>query len=145
MMAPHFSVHAVLAASTILGLLSGCGRGRAVEDYVPQSDTARAALERTLVAWKKGNPYGTIRDDSPAVDPFDARWQAGEKLESFTIGEEVPGQQHPHFKVTIQLEGQEPESNTYLVIGIDPLLVFRDVDYKKATGTGGSPDSSSEM
>lgn len=121
------------AAVAILTCGLGCG-GSGTARYVPTSSTARKALETALETWKSGAAHGPITSSKPTINVFDARWQAGGKLESYTIIEEVEGEEHPQFTVRLQLAGQPEETLAYRVIGIDPLLVFRDVDYKKATG-----------
>lgn len=121
------------AAVAMLVLSLGCGDG-GMTRYVPTSSTARKTLETALETWKSGAEHGPITTSKPAINVFDARWQAGGKLESYEIIEEIKGLEHPQFKVRLQLAGQPEETLTYRVIGIDPLLVFRDADYKKTTG-----------
>ena len=112
----------------------GCS-GKPTSAYIPRSSSAKEALQRSLDAWKSGKPHGTLTDRSPAIDVFDARWQAGRKLESFTIGNEIVGQEHPMFKVTLKVEGEnETEDTSFHIVGIDPLHVFRNADFLKATG-----------
>ncbi len=114
--------------------LSGCG-GDGTEAYVQTSESARAALEASLTAWKNGEPHGTIKSGDTEIDVFDARWRDGEKIDSFSIGEELPGDPHKEFRVTLRLTGAlEDEECTYKVMGIDPILVFRSEDYDTATG-----------
>lgn len=103
-------------------------------DYIPDSTDARTALETALTAWQSGAAHGPITTSSPTLNVFDARWQAGQKLEKFEILEELPGKDRPEFQVRMQLAGKPEETLTYLVIGIDPLQIFRDADYKRATG-----------
>jgi hypothetical protein len=116
-----------------VGMSLGCG-GNPHDRYEPAASAARQAVDSALSTWKAGTKYGPIKDDSPEINVFDARWQAGKKLESYEILEEVKEQPHPQFKVRIKLAGKPEEINEYLVVGIDPLLVFRDTDYKKASG-----------
>jgi hypothetical protein len=120
-------------ALTICVLSLGCGSG-GITRYVPTSTTAKKTLETALETWKSGAVHGPITSSKPAINVFDARWQAGEKLDSYEIIEEVKGSEHPQFKVRLQLKGQPEEMLFYRVIGIDPLLVFRDADYKKTIG-----------
>jgi hypothetical protein len=123
--------HVVLMS--LLGLcLTGCGNSTA--RYIPSGNTARTALQTALTTWKDGTAHAPIKTGKPEINVFDARWQAGKKLESFEILEEITGQEQPQFKVRLQLKGQPEETITYLVVGIDPLLVFRDADYRRATG-----------
>jgi hypothetical protein len=110
----------------------GCG-GKSIESYKPKSDTARQAVTKALDAWKSGQALATI-PGPPAIDTFDARWRSGAKLEQYSIEEEIKGQEHPQFKVRMKLAGKAEEAVEYIVVGIDPLLVFRKEDYQKATG-----------
>lgn len=114
-------------------LLVGCG-GNSTSKYIPASTTAREALTTALTAWQSGTAYGPLEQANPKINVFDARWQAGKELQTFEILEEVPGQEHPEFKVRMQLQGQPEEVLTYRVVGLDPLLIFRDADYQRATG-----------
>jgi hypothetical protein len=34
----------------------------------------------------------------------------------------------------MQLAGKPEETLTYIIVGIDPLQIFRDADYKRASG-----------
>ena len=113
--------------------VSGCSSDR-TDDYIPDSTDARTALEIALNAWQSGAPYEPITSSSPTLNVFDARWQAGQKLERFEILEELPEKERPEFKVKMQLAGKPEETLTYIIIGIDPLQIFRDADYQRATG-----------
>ena len=88
-----------------------------------------------LQAWRVGTAYGPIKDSKPDINVFDVRWQAGKKLESYEILEDVKNADQPEFKVRLKLEGEPEETATYLVIGIDPINVFRDVEYKQSAQT----------
>lgn len=112
--------------------LVGC-RGKSIESYDPQKDVARQAIEKSLSTWKSGKPLATI-PGTPAIDTFDTRWRSGTKLKDFSILEEVPEQEHPQFKVQLQFAGKPAETSEFIVIGIDPLLVFRKEDYLKVSG-----------
>ncbi len=124
---------------TVLTLISlgvgflGC-RGNATDRFIPTNATARKAIETALSTWKEGAKHGPITSVTPNLNVFDARWQAGSRLEEFQILEEVTGKQHPQFKVKLKVQGKPEETIEYLVVGIDPLLVFRDADYKRASG-----------
>lgn len=122
----------IVSCALMLVSVAGCG-GNSIESYKPKSASARQAIEKSLDAWKSGKSLATI-SGSPAIDTFDARWRSGAKLEEFTILEEVPNEEHPQFKVRVKLANKSEETNEYIVVGIDPLLVFRKEDYQKATG-----------
>ncbi len=130
MISSHFL--RVIGGLTVLLFTAGCGNSTA--RYIPAAAKARAALHTALETWKSGTAHGPIQTSKPAINVFDARWQAGKKLESFEILEEITGKEQPQFKVKLKLAGVEEETATYLVVGMDPLLVFRDADYRKATG-----------
>jgi hypothetical protein len=118
----------------VLGSFAGCG-GESHDRYIPAADQAREALEAALTAWKDGKPYQTIETTTPAVQPFDARWQAGKKLQQFEILEQLEAAGPKQFKVRMTVEGSEPgEEVTYHVLGNDPLNVFRDADLERAGG-----------
>ena len=124
-----------LAATVLLSLffLSGCSGGNSPSRYEPSKQVARSAIDSALKTWKTGVPLGEIAG-KPAINMFDERWQSGKKLESYEILEEVAGSEHPQFKVRLKVTGSAEEVNEFLAVGIDPLLVFREKDYRKATG-----------
>lgn len=125
----HSSVFILLLAVS----MHGCGSGESVDRYIPEAEKARTSLETALNAWKSGAPVKTIEADGYKIDVFDARWRDGAKLESFEIVSEEVGAERPTYVVKTRIKAKDAE-NKYLVIGIDPILVFRDVDYKKANG-----------
>lgn len=137
----HFQLTSLRRSWVWLSLavaVSGCGKA-SHDQFVPQATSARAALETALKAWQSGAAYDTIKSATPAVQPFDARWQSGAKLKSFEIVREMPqeGQEPKKFEVRVELEGAESITDAYLVLGKDPLHVFREQDYQKASGVGG--------
>lgn len=128
----HRRLSQVICSFACVLLLLGCSHS--TSRYIPAAADARAALQSALDTWKGGAKHGPITSSQPEINLFDARWQAGKKLQSFEILEEVTGQEQPQFKVRLKLDGAAEETATYLVVGIDPLHIFRDADYRKATG-----------
>ena len=127
----------VIPLMVILGLFIGCG-GPPEKKYIPQANMARGALEAALGHWKSGAKHGPVEDFTVPVNVFDARWQNGKKLESYEILDEVPSDGPKIFLVKMKLEEDKEEAEIkYHVVGKDPLLVFREQDYNKASGTGG--------
>ena len=121
---------------TLFLLAIGCGESD--RKYIPSQSTARGALEAALKAWKSGAAHGTVKSFQVPVDTFDARWQAGKKLEQFEILREEPSEGPKTFVAKMKLaDDKEEQEVTYLVLGKDPLLVFRKEDYNKASGMGG--------
>lgn len=124
----------LISSAALSGWAAGCG-GKSRESYLPAASTARGTLQMVLQTWQSGTAFGPIKDSKPAINVFEGRWQAGQKLESYEILEEVKNADQPEFKVRIKLEGEPQETATYLVIGIDPINVFRDVEYKQSSQT----------
>ena len=117
--------------------VAGCG-GQSEADYIPSESAARDALSASLTAWQSGQALGPVKLGDVSIDTFDARWQAGKKLTSFEILREEPAEGPKKFVVSITLEGDAaPQEQIYLVVGNNPLLVFRQQDYDKASGMGG--------
>ena len=118
-------------------LLAGCSRqGTRNQDFNPPSDKARKALESALEHWQAGNPPGTVPGTSPKVEVMDSIWKGGQKLTSFEILEEEAGSEPRFFKVRLTLAKGPPQEARYAVMGIDPLWVYREEDYKKLSGMG---------
>lgn len=116
--------------------VAGCGTGE--EKYIPSESTAREAVDAALTAWKSDQAHGTVKTFAVPIDTFDARWQAGKKLETFEFVREEQSDGHRKFIVKMKLiDDKVAEEVTYLVVGNAPLLVFRQQDYDKASGMGG--------
>ena len=115
----------------------GCG-GSGEAKYIPSDASAKEALTVALKAWQSGQAHGPVTTFSVPIDPYDARWQDGKKLESFEIVREETLDDRKTFIVKMKVAGEESEQEvTYLVLGNNPLMVFRKQDYDKASGMGG--------
>ncbi len=125
-------------ALAALVLLGGCGRGGKVEDFTPPPAGARKALEAALTHWQSGGQPGAVPGTSPAVEVTDGKWRAGQKLKAFEVtgDEPVEGAGPRFFKVRLTPATGPVVETRYAVLGIDPLLVYRDEDYQKLSGTG---------
>ena len=123
------NVALVMTALTV----AGCG-GSPEAKYLPDSSAARSALELVLNAWKDGKPFGSNKLNDIPVETFDARWRDGGKLESFEILGEETVEGRPTFKVRIQIQKAQPIEDVFLVVGNNPLMVFRKQDFDKAGG-----------
>lgn len=116
----------------------GCSSGGKVEDFTPKEANARKALEAALNHWQGGGQAGTVPNTSPAVEVTDSKWKSGQQLKSYEIvGDEPPVGAGPRFfKVRLTpVKGAVVETK-YAVLGIDPLLIYRDEDYQKLSGAG---------
>lgn len=114
---------------------AGCaGRSGDIERYVPESGTARAALEAALIEWRNGQPPGEVKGASPAVQVVDTHRRPEQRLEEFEILGEVGGDAGRCFSVRITLANpSEGLKIRFIVIGISPLWVFREADFTMLT------------
>jgi hypothetical protein len=118
----------------LVGAALGCGKP-SYDRYVPAEPTARRALETALDHWKGGGKPGKLTGPSATVEVLDSRWGAGQKLAGYEIVNEESGEGGRWF--TVRLTLQKPggvQSARYVVVGKDPLWVYRDEDFKKVTG-----------
>jgi hypothetical protein len=124
--------------AVVLAAAAGCSKGTRVEDFTPPADNARKALEAALNHWQAGNPPGSVPGTRPAVEVIDAKWKAGQKLTGFEVVKEEPpaGTGPRYFTVRLTPAKGPPEEVRYVVLGIDPLWVYREDDYKKLSGAG---------
>jgi hypothetical protein len=117
----------------VLLALTGCGRG--TERYIPPEQVSRRALEAALTAWQDGRPPGEVASGPPAVRVVDSKWTAGQKISKFEILDEDAGQVPVAFSVRLTPKGAGKEQVVrYVVVGRDPLWVYREDDYKSSTG-----------
>lgn len=134
----NLSRRGLLAAGLLW--LAGCGGGGGnVTDFTPPADRARAALTAALDHWKAGKPPGTVPGTAPVVEVTDTPWKNGQKLKGYEIVSETPpadGQGPRTFTVRLTLEKGPPVETQYMVLGIDPLLVYRKEDFAKLSGSG---------
>lgn len=119
--------------------LVGCSDQPSQDAYIPPEDSAREALEVTLKGWQQGKPEGEVRSvgKGTKVQCLDQDWRAGKALSDFSILEAKPaaGSEPRQFKVQLRYQGEAlPIEATYFVLGIDPLWVFREEDYRRTSG-----------
>ncbi len=123
----------VLAALLLISL-AGC-RSRSPGSFVPGEAAAREALEAYLSAWKNGEPAGRVKGHTPPIDVIDSRRKPGDKLTAYEIGaEDATPEGHHRYAVKLTLQPGGAQEDHYVVLGIDPLWVYREDDYKKLSG-----------
>lgn len=126
----------LFAAAATLPALVGCdGRGNA--RFVPAADVARTSLEAALTAWRDGRPCGPI-EAKPPIQVTDARWQNGQQIQAFEIGEEQDegdGTRQFPVKLTLKKDGKVEEAR-YFVHGRDPVWIYSEADYKRMIDMG---------
>ena len=118
----------VVFLTLFAALLMGCGDPAA--RYVPSLTQAEAAVKASLEDWKKGLPAGPVSDTKPTVFVVDSQRRELSVLSDYQILGEVPGNAPRCLAVRLRWANPEKEERTrYVVVGIDPLWVFRQEDY----------------
>jgi hypothetical protein len=113
---------------SLIGLVCGCHDRSA--DFIPAPATAQAALVQGLNAWQEGKPSGEISNSTPSIFVTDNIRKPGQRLKAYRILGETPGQSGRTYAVVLELEQPTEQIKTeYIVVGIDPLWVFRREDY----------------
>jgi hypothetical protein len=122
---------AVVALTALLAAGAGCSRPQRNEDFVPAEDAARAALDAYLRAWVQGRTGGTVPDTSPPVIGVDELSQQKKRtLKKYTILGPTPADAPLCFAVQLSLGNPDQEvRERYVVVGLDPLWVWRYDDY----------------
>ena len=111
---------------------AGCGR-RTSSDYIPSEQRCRQALVAALDAWKRGEAPGRI-EGTPAVQVGDTLRRPGQILESYEVLGELPSDQGRQFAVRVVLSRPHAEEKiNFILIGIDPIWVFRQEEYDMVT------------
>lgn len=134
-MRTHRSRFVGLTVGLLLVVGTGCWN-KSYDKYIPSDDKARQALEAALSAWRDGKKPGPVEGAPMPVQVVDTKWQAGQKLKDFEILQDEPGDGPRVFSVRLTL--QKPAGQKvvvrYVVLGKDPLWVYREDDYKAPAG-----------
>jgi hypothetical protein len=137
----HYTPRCWLRFWTIVPLLcSGCGFALGGAGPTPSSSAARGALESSLTAWKEGKKPGAIEGASPPIQVVDSTWQRGAKLASFEVLREELSD--PEKRFTVRLMTGTPTvavETRYMVVGTDPIGVYREDDYKRMLNMENNP------
>ena len=125
-----FRSRRVLVFALLLPSFVGCGRGDGTARYIPAEQTALDALTAGLDAWKGGSPAGEVAGTKPLVFVTDSYRVQNERLVDYAILGQVPGNVPRCFAVDLHFDPPREEKTRYVVVGIDPLWVFRMEDYQ---------------
>ncbi len=119
----------VLFAACVISC--GCGQYDRSSQFIPSVTVAESAVKAGMEAWKKGEPVGLVRGvTKPAVHVVDSHRRPDQQIDRYEILGEVPGNAPRCFAVKAKLSGSDTiERLRYIVVGIDPLWVFRQEDY----------------
>jgi hypothetical protein len=111
--------------------MNGCSGRPEAPAIVPDSAQGRRAIAAAMASWEAGHAAGGVEPTSPRVQVGDTRRKPGQRLEGYEILGETADSRVRTF--TIRLALVEPEERPivrFLVVGIDPILVFRQEDYE---------------
>ena len=126
---------AVVFSISLLALLTGC-RSRDADPFarfIPTAEIARKALTTGLQSWHDGHPAGLIEEASPKIIFVDSRHQSGCRLKAFEVLGEFPADKARGVAARVTLDdedGGEPAVVRFVVLGIDPLWVYRQEDFE---------------
>ncbi len=99
-------------------------------NLVPDSTTAQWAVERALEFWKEGRPTGAVEPTEPRIQVVDSNREAEQRLVEYQILAQTSSSRNRTLSVRVRLENPAEESIVrFLVMGADPILVFRQEDY----------------
>lgn len=114
----------------ILLAVVGCTSRAVPVDIVPGPAKARRALDLAMRAWTEGRPTGTIEPTTPRVQVVDAHRKPGQALRGYEVLAESPSAHARTFSLRLDLANPEEKIIVrFLVVGNDPVLVFRQEDY----------------
>ena len=99
------------------------------ERYTPTEQSSRAALVQALDQWKSDEAAAFIKG-KPSVQIVDTGRQQGQRLVAYDIISDESLDVGRRYHVKVKLDNPNAEQTLqYVVVGIDPLLVFRQEDY----------------
>ncbi len=107
---------------------------------VPRAEIARSSLETALTAWRDGKKPGDLAQQTPPIQVVDNEWTTGRKLSSFEIGAETPSEADKRFTVKLNYANSKAEESvTYVIIGTDPVAVYREADFLRTLNMDNNP------
>jgi hypothetical protein len=131
---------ALIAGGCTMALVPGCGSPSRA--YAPSARSARDSLDAALSVWRKGGKADQLATASPAIHTVDYQWQARQVLESYEILEEQPGGGDAEKRYGVLLKFKKPIGEKrvqYIIIGREPVWVFRDEDYTRTSDMADNP------
>jgi hypothetical protein len=106
----------------------------------PSADAARTALATALDAWRDGKKPADLAGLTPPVQVIDSEWAGGRKLASYQIVRETPSETDKRFVVELTYAAPPAEAEVvYIMVGSEPVSVFRDEDYDRSMNMDNSP------
>jgi hypothetical protein len=123
-----------IGVALVLWVGLGCSRTQRNEDFVPREDVALAALQAYLQAWAAGSTTQEVPGTNPPVMVVDELRLKGRTLTAYKVLGPVPADAPICFAVQLSLGNPANEvRERYVVVGLDPLWVWRYDDYLMMT------------
>lgn len=137
LMRSHSSGHALLLLALSVVAASGCS---SEVNVVPPAEAARSAIEAGLKSWAGGGKPGAIEGEKVPVHFVDSAWQAGRKLNSYSISDGESQGADRRFVVKLTLASPDAtEDIPYVVVGTDPIWIYREADYQRMLNMDDNP------
>lgn len=143
---PHTIRLSLMLAAGFASAAFAAGCGASSRAYAPTETAAREALEASLSAWQKGEKPARLASGTPPVQVSDFQWDSGQALESYKILAEEPdeGDATKRFSASLKLKTSKDETKTrYVVLGREPMLVYREEDYARLINMDNNPRAAS--
>ena len=132
------SVHERRLVPAVIWVVAGacaCGcrdEPAGFDRFVPEAGTARAAVAAALESWRKGDAAGRGRRRSA---PRSTSWTSSggrvRRMTAYEILGEFPAENARGFAVRLTFDDTDEKPIVrYLVVGTDPIWVFRQEDYE---------------
>jgi hypothetical protein len=112
-------------------LAIGCGRDLdRAKTPLPTPAAARAAMQAALESWKAGKPTGRVEPTTPRVQIMDSFRKPGQVVEGWEILGQARYETYEAMTVRVKLTNPAAtETIRFLLLGTDPVLVWRREDY----------------
>ena len=125
-------VAASLAAYGFANMRAANEREQAFARFTPSPEAAHAALDCAMRSWQRGEPAGPIAGvASPAVFLVDNCRRPEQMVERYTILGEAAGDGPRCYAVRVTFSNPAEEQRLrFVVLGVDPLWVYRCEDYQ---------------
>lgn len=122
-----------------LSFVAACGCGvtwpwsaPAAVRITPTAPVARSAMEAALAGWMNGNLAQSMTESASRVELVDWERVEGRRLGSFQIVGQMDVDQGRGFVARLGLlDPDESRTARFVVIGEDPIWVFREEDYHR--------------
>lgn len=116
----------------VLGLsVGGCSsEDERSKTILPSLELGRQAIVATMESWAKGRPTGGVESTSPRIQVMDTTRRPGQVATKYELVGETTGERALAYVVKVELANPAAtETIRFLVLGIDPVLVWRQEDY----------------